>query len=158
VIFVTVGTHHLSFDRLLSFVDDLIKLKKIKEEVVIQSGTSTIRVTGAIQKATYDFNEFINLLKKARLVISHAGPATIYQSIVLAGKIPIVVPRLKKHGEHVSDHQLYFARELEKENKIYLSLSKKDLDQQLTNFKSQKVAWTKSTTINPRLKSFLDSI
>jgi len=103
VIFVTVGTHHLSFDRLLSFVDDLIKLKKIKEEVVIQSGTSTIRVTGAIQKATYDFNEFINLLKKARLVISHAGPATIYQSIVLAGKIPIVVPRLKKHGEHVSD-------------------------------------------------------
>ncbi|MBU0576829.1 hypothetical protein KJ654_04205 [Patescibacteria group bacterium] len=158
MIFVTVGTHHLPFDRLLLLINALIKQKKIKEKVIIQSGTATILVAGAVQKSNYNFNEFVSLLRKARIVISHAGPATIYQSIFLAGKKPIVIPRLKKYGEHVSDNQLYFAQELAKKNKIYLCLDKKELFYQVQSYQSGKITWGQSPSIVKKLKSFLDDL
>ena len=114
MIFVTVGTHHLPFNRLLQSIDKFIKERQIKEKVVIQSGTTSVVVAGAVQEISYDFKEFVSLLKKARIVVSHAGPATIFQCITLARKIPIVVPRLKEFGEHVGNHQLYFAKDLAK--------------------------------------------
>lgn len=36
--------------------------------------------------------------------------------VISKGKIPIVVPRLLEHGEHVNNHQLEFAREVKKKN------------------------------------------
>ncbi|MBO4860171.1 MAG: hypothetical protein J5530_01350, partial [Clostridia bacterium] len=41
----------------------------------------------------------------ARLVITHGGPSC-YIDVLENGKIPIVVPRCHKFGEHVDDHQL----------------------------------------------------
>jgi len=158
MIFVTVGTHHLPFNRLLLMIDELVGQKHINEKVIIQSGTTNIKVSGAVQKNAYDFNEFISLLKKARIVISHAGPATIYQCVVLAGKKPIIIPRLKKHGEHVSDHQLYFARELTKGNKIHLCLNKKELFHQVKSYRLQRTTWKQSQGIAKRLKKFLNDL
>ena len=38
MIFVTVGTHEQPFDRLLKCIDNMVKDKKITEEVIIQKG------------------------------------------------------------------------------------------------------------------------
>lgn len=158
MIFITVGTHHLPFNRLLKLVDNLIKEKQINEKVIIQSGTTNTIVAGAVQNPSYDYAEFISLLKKARIVISHAGPATIYQCIVLAGKKPIIIPRLKKYGEHVSDHQLYFAQELAKENKIYLCLNKKELIYQIKSYQPSIKYWKQPKNITKKLKKFINSL
>lgn len=112
MIFVTTGTHYLPFDRLMKMISAV--RDETQENIVIQSGSSEIRVRGATQQGYFPFNEIIEYLKKARLVISHAGPATIYQSLSIAGKIPLVVPRRKEYGEHVSNHQVFFAEYLEK--------------------------------------------
>lgn len=63
--------------------------------------------------------EFERYLKQARLIITHGGPATIYQSLYL-GRKPWVVPRMKRYHEHVNDHQLLFAQYLHKKHLIYL--------------------------------------
>jgi UDP-N-acetylglucosamine transferase subunit ALG13 len=41
MIFVTVGTHPQSFNRLLKAIDELVERGKIKEKVVMQIGHST---------------------------------------------------------------------------------------------------------------------
>jgi UDP-N-acetylglucosamine transferase subunit ALG13 len=158
MIFVTVGTHHLPFNRLLLQINDLIKQKIINEKVIIQAGNTKVVVKGALQKSTYNFNDFVALLKQARLIISHAGPATIYQSIVLAGKKPIIIPRLKKYGEHVSDHQLYFAQELAKENKIYLCLNKQDLVSKIKSYQPSKTYWKQPKNMTKKLKKFINTL
>src|SRR5262249_43281816 len=41
---------------------------------------------------------------------SHGGVTQL--SVVRLGKIPVVMPRLRKYGEHVNDHQVQLVREL----------------------------------------------
>lgn len=118
MIFVTTGTHYLPFDRLISMIS--AAGDKITEDIVIQSGSSGVRVRGATQADYFPFNKIIEYLKAARVVISHAGPATVFQSLFMAGKIPIVVPRRKEYGEHVSNHQVFFAEYLEKSGRAII--------------------------------------
>jgi UDP-N-acetylglucosamine transferase subunit ALG13 len=47
------------------------------------------------------------------VVISHAGVGAALTAL-RAGKHPILMPRLATHHEHVDDHQLQVARELER--------------------------------------------
>jgi len=39
---------------------------------------------------------------------------------VRAGKVPVIMPRRAHFGEHVDDHQLEFARELEAAGKVVM--------------------------------------
>ena len=45
------------------------------------------------------------------MVISHAGVGAAVTAIE-AGKCPVLVPRLSRHGEHIDDHQTQIADEL----------------------------------------------
>ena len=94
MIFVTVGTHHQPFTRLLRAARDL----DLAEQVQIQDTVLPPRNWDA-------------LVRGARLVVCHAGPATI-ESVVKMDKIPIVVPRRRLWREHVDDHQLHYARQI----------------------------------------------
>ncbi|MCZ6691450.1 MAG: glycosyltransferase [Planctomycetota bacterium] len=49
--------------------------------------------------------EFTERMESADLVISHVGIGTIRQAVRL-GKALVAVPRLKRYGEVVNDHQL----------------------------------------------------
>jgi UDP-N-acetylglucosamine transferase subunit ALG13 len=51
-------------------------------------------------------------MRRARAVVTHAGVGSVMTAL-LAQKRPIVVPRLRRHGEAVDDHQLGFARRLD---------------------------------------------
>ena len=109
MIFVTVGTHEQPFDRLNAYVDKLKKNGQITEEVVIQTGFSTYEPSYCTWQKLYPYDEMWRLVQEARIVITHGGPSSFIMPLQV-GKVPVVVPRQKKYGEHVNDHQLEFAK------------------------------------------------
>lgn len=111
MIFVTVGTHEQPFDRLIYHLDEWKRKKIIDEDIIMQTGYSTYIPMCCMWKAFFPYQEMIEYIKQARIVITHGGPASFIMPLQL-GKIPIVVPRRKKYGEHVNDHQYYFANEV----------------------------------------------
>ena len=104
MIFVTVGTDEHPFDRLLSAVASLSR----QEELYVQHGPSLVRPPGATSVDYVPFEEMVALTKRARVVISHAGVGSLLVALG-AGKRPVIMPRLRRAGEHVDDHQVLFA-------------------------------------------------
>ena len=106
MIFVTLGTQAYPFDRLLrglEAVDD--------EELVVQAGVSTFHPAGAVWFDYLEYPELREHVRRARVVVSHAGVGSV-MTTVAEGKRPVVVPRLHRYGEAVDDHQVPFARRL----------------------------------------------
>ena len=116
MIFVTVGTHEQPFDRLVRCVDELKRDGLIKEDVFIQTGYSAYEPQYCEWKAMVPFAEMDTFINSAHIVISHAGPSSFLAPLNV-GKIPVVVPRMKKFGEHVNDHQVKFARVVDERQK-----------------------------------------
>jgi UDP-N-acetylglucosamine transferase subunit ALG13 len=56
-------------------------------------------------------DKFQDLMEKCSLLITHGGVGTIISGLTKDKKV-IAVPRLKKYGEHVNDHQKEFCEEL----------------------------------------------
>ena len=110
MIFVTVGTHEQQFNRLVEFMDRWAM--QHDEEVIIQSGYSTYEPQNAKWSKLFRYNEMLNSVENARIVITHGGPSSFIMPLQF-GKTPIVVPRQYKYNEHVNDHQLKFCREVE---------------------------------------------
>lgn len=112
MIFVTVGTHEQQFDRLIRKIDELKANHIIKDDIIIQTGFSTYIPKHCEWQKMFGYQQMIQLVKDARIVITHGGPSSFITS-VQAGKIPVVVPRQKKFGEHVNDHQVDFCKTVE---------------------------------------------
>jgi UDP-N-acetylglucosamine transferase subunit ALG13 len=55
-------------------------------------------------------------------------------SVIYRGKVPVVVPRRKKYGEHVDDHQVYFTRKLEEKRKIIAVHDMQELEEKIRNY------------------------
>lgn len=109
MIFVTVGTHEQPFNRLVKFVDDMKGKGEIKEEVIIQTGYSTYEPKYCKWSKLFPYQEMIEMVEKARIIITHGGPSSFIMPLQI-GKTPIVVPRQKNFNEHVNNHQLDFAK------------------------------------------------
>lgn len=107
MIFVTVGTHEQQFNRLIRCVDELKRDGLLEEEVIMQIGYSTYIPKHCAWKRIYPYEEMSQLIDQAKIVITHGGPSS-FMAVLQAGKIPIVVPRQKKYGEHVNNHQVEF--------------------------------------------------
>jgi UDP-N-acetylglucosamine transferase subunit ALG13 len=105
MIFVTVGTNEARFDRLLHAVAAL----PAGEEIVVQYGASIVRPGNATLHDFMPFEQIVEHVRRARVVVTHAGVGSIIVSLS-NGKKPVVVPRLKLFGEAVDDHQLFFGR------------------------------------------------
>jgi UDP-N-acetylglucosamine transferase subunit ALG13 len=104
LIFVCLGTQEFQFDRLLQKVDELLSEKIIQEEVIAQVGYSCYKPSEFACTKFMKCDEFDEMLEKSSYVITHGGTGTIIKAL-RKGKKVIAVPRLKKHGEHVDDHQ-----------------------------------------------------
>lgn len=109
MIFVTVGTHEQPFNRLIETVDNLKKDGVITEEIIIQTGYSTYGPKYCKWKKLFPYQEMLQLVDKARIVITHGGPSSFIMPLQV-GKIPIVVPRRHEFDEHVNNHQVAFAK------------------------------------------------
>ena len=112
MIFVTVGTHHQPFGRLL---DGLGALPG--ESLVVQHGCGPAPPAVAYAVAFMPFDEMLRYFESCELVITHAGVGSIVAA-TRAGHVPIVVPRLKRFGEHVDDHQEQLTRALVASGKV----------------------------------------
>ena len=134
MIFVTVGTHEQQFNRLVEEVDKLKADGSIKEDVFIQTGFSTYEPKHCQWSKLISYKEMNNKIEEARIIITHGGPASFIAPLQI-GKIPIVVPRQEKYGEHVNDHQLEFAKNVEERNKNIIPVYDiKDLKEKILNY------------------------
>lgn len=119
MIFATVGTHEQPFDRLVKALDNLICKGKIQEEVLIQTGFSTYEPEYCQWSRMLPFSEMQACVQRARIVITHGGPASFMMPLQM-GKVPVVVPRQVRFGEHVNDHQVNFVRQLSEHTNLIL--------------------------------------
>lgn len=106
MIFVTVGTNEAPFDRLLVALPSFPG-----QEVLVQHGASSVRPEGATCVSSLPYEEVVGAMRRADVVITHAGVGSVLTALT-AGKRPVIVPRLKRFGEAVDDHQLEFARQM----------------------------------------------
>ena len=138
MIFVTVGTHEQPFDRLLKWIEKMVEDKIIDEEVIIQKGYTDYEPKHCKNFKLIGYEEMQKYIAEARIVITHGGPASFIAPLSI-GKIPIVVPRKKDYNEHVNNHQLEFAREVEVRMKnIIVAETEEKIIDSIVNY-SQKV-------------------
>ncbi len=148
MIFVTVGTHEQPFDRLLKCIDKMVEDKKIKEKVIIQKGYTEYEPKYCESYKLIGYDEMKGYIDKARIVITHGGPASFIAPLSI-GKIPIVVPRKKEFNEHVNNHQLDFAREVEKRmNNIIVAEDEEDIEEAIVNYDDKVEKMSNSITSN----------
>ena len=106
MILATLGTHPAR----MRGVEDALGAWSGRERVVLQAaadgapaGVECVGIVGP--------SRLHALLAEARLVVCHAGPATVFECWE-AGHRPMVVPRDPSRSEHVDDHQQRFMRRL----------------------------------------------
>jgi len=109
MILVTVGTHVDPFDRLVVAVERWSD--EHEERVVLQRGSSRVSTPSCEARDWMSPDELAGHLDVARVVVCHAGPATLFEAWD-RGHVPVVVPRDPAMGEHVDDHQIRFASRL----------------------------------------------
>ena len=151
MIFVTVGTHEQQFDRLLIYLDELKGANKIKDEIIMQIGFSTYIPQYCKWEKLIPYDEMLSNVTKARIVITHGGPASFILPLQM-GKIPIVVPRKAKYGEHVNNHQVEFCEMVarEKRNIIFLD-NLEDLENTIKNYEQIISNMTCDVTSNNKM-------
>lgn len=106
MIYVTLGTMYLGFDRLALAMDAIAQ--ETGEEVILQTGLSPLRPPHC---TCFDFKpreELLALQRAARVVVTHAGIGSVMEALSCARPL-LVVPRLRQHGEHNNDHQMDLA-------------------------------------------------
>ncbi len=103
------------FDRLIKEMDEIAG--RIDEEVIMQIGETTYEPKNARYFRFASKEEMDGLYDGARVVVCHAGVGSILTALE-HDKPVIAVPRRKKYSEHVDDHQLDIAGEMEKEGRI----------------------------------------
>ena len=115
MIVVTVGSSNFQFDRLVRGVEAI----ETDEELLVQHGPSSVRPKQAKCVPYLAFDELVEAVRNARVVITHAGVGSVLVA-QMNGKKPIVVPRLARYGEVVDDHQLHFAERLARDDAVTL--------------------------------------
>jgi UDP-N-acetylglucosamine transferase subunit ALG13 len=125
MIFVTVGTMHLDFARLINKMDAIAA--HTGERVVIQTGLSPTQPMSCEHFSFRARAEIQSLIAESRLVVSHAGIGSVIDT--LNAKRPlVVVPRLRRFGEHNNDHQLDLARAVDRRGWGRMVLDAQELD------------------------------
>jgi UDP-N-acetylglucosamine transferase subunit ALG13 len=118
-IFLTVGTDHHPFDRLVGWLDAWLQGGEGRVSCIAQIGPSRAPIHAHWTRyLTHD--DMRSLMNKASVVVTHAGAASV-QMAREAGHGPVVVPRRKEFGEAVDNHQLRFSRWLDSKGFAYVA-------------------------------------
>ena len=136
-ILVTVGFEKRSFDRLLQAVDECVEMKILPKELKIQTGHSKYIPKYGEYKRFRSPDDMKKAIERSDIIITHGGVGTVLTCFTFE-KIPIIFPRMRRFGEHVDDHQVEFARVMEKHYRAISVYSKEALFQALKDFESLK--------------------
>jgi UDP-N-acetylglucosamine transferase subunit ALG13 len=154
MIFVTVGTHYLGFERLIKKMDEISA--EIDEEVIAQIGSTNYQPKN-MEYFTFiqDEKKLLELYKDARVIVTHAGAGTLL-TISNYEKPVVIVPRLKKFNEHIDDHQLELTEVFKKKEEAEVVYDIKNLKIALKNPK--KINCKKNKKLVIFLKDLIRSI
>lgn len=155
MIFVTVGSHYEGFERLVKKMDEIAG--KIDEKVIMQIGYGRYKPKNAEYFDFKNYSEFRELIQKARVVVCHGGVGAIITALE-QGKPTIVVPRLKKYGEIIDNHQLEITGMLSKEGKIMAVYDIDQLEKVLENIGKKSIKIEKDRRLVNFLKDYLSSL
>jgi len=109
-VFVSVGTDHHRFDRLIGWMESWVPPAGVDIDVLVQHGFS--RTPDRLPaRAFLDAGELRSMVRSADVVVTQGGPGGIMDARRI-GIIPIVVARSSRLGEHVDDHQIAFVRHM----------------------------------------------
>jgi UDP-N-acetylglucosamine transferase subunit ALG13 len=108
MIVFTIGTSE-PFDRLVAVADAVAEA--CDERVLVQSGRTRCRLTRAEMVSFVPYDELLKLVTEARIVVTHAGAGSALLALG-QDKRPVLVPRLRRHGEAIDDHQVIFGERL----------------------------------------------
>jgi UDP-N-acetylglucosamine transferase subunit ALG13 len=122
--FVSVGNATQPFLRLLKAVETLAP--ELPQPVTLQHGNTPFQSDRCICVPFMDMEEFERKIAASSLLVLHAGAGAVVHSLS-CGKVPVIMPRREKYGEHIDDHQLEFARKLAEEGKVVLAEEADDL-------------------------------
>lgn len=125
MIFVTIGSSHFGFARLIVEVDRLAGLG-VLSDVIAQIGQTDYEPRHCVWQRFLTPAEIQTNLQKADFVICHAGCGTLEEGVRLHKKM-IVVPRLGRLKEAPDNHQLEIARPLAIYNRVLLAREIQDL-------------------------------
>lgn len=147
MIFVTLGANPHPFTRLARKVDEMVGNGEIMEEVIMQLGTTPYK-PAHIRNYKKFFEtgaggEHEKILHNCSIMISHAGLGNIMQARKFKKPI-IVVPRRKKYGEHIDDHQSEIARYMERRGMCIAVYDLKNLKEKIIEARRMKLKYGKS--------------
>jgi UDP-N-acetylglucosamine transferase subunit ALG13 len=127
--FVTVGNATQGFRRLLDAVEGLAaKDLRALKPIFIQTGHNVdFRPVHCRSTPFLSMEEFQQWMEQADLLITHGGAGTLLNALRL-GKLPVVMPRRYKYGEHVNDHQVQLVEVLAAEGWVVSVHEPEDLE------------------------------
>ena len=134
MIFLTVGTQ-FSFNRLVKEIDKAIELRLITEMVYGQIGKGAYQPYNFVTTATLKKALFDKYVRWASYIIGHAGMGTIITAME-NDKPLLVMPRQKKYGEVVNNHQIAIARKFEESGHILVAYNEQELSKKIEQLKT----------------------
>jgi UDP-N-acetylglucosamine transferase subunit ALG13 len=158
MIFLTVGTQ-FPFDRLVKAVDKAWRDVLADEEIFAQIGESSYEPVNFRATQRMDSELFEEYIHNCSAIISHSGMGTIEAALVNE-KPMLVMPRLKKFGEVVNDHQAAIAKRFESEGYLLAAYDENDIRKKLIELKTfvPKKRINSSDGVINRISQFLNSI
>lgn len=130
MIFVCVGSRNYQFDRLLKKMDELVAAGRLPDEVFAQIGQSNYEPENYKYERYVDTERFHKLQHEASVIISHGGTGALISALKM-GKQLVAVPRLKKYGEHIDDHQLQVCEAMEEEGYLRCARDMDELEEKI---------------------------
>lgn len=136
-------------------VKRIASLQQLQETIIFQYGSRPSDSTNPslLQYPYIPQDALLRYMKRARVIICHGGPGTIYQSLSF-GKIPWVLPRQRKYKEHLTDHQLSFCQFMKRRRLIRIITDKTPLPDLLQG----SLTITPIRRKNTHLIAYLDSL
>ena len=158
MIFLTVGTQ-FPFDRLVRAIDGLAGRDGFCSQIFAQIGNTSYKPTNFRAVSSIEKESFDKYVQDAEAIIGHAGMGTI--AMALAHSKPLLVmPRLKKYGEVVHDHQVDIAKEFEKLGHLLVAYNEDQLAQKIQQLKtfSPVPRENQAEVVADRIRQFLNSL
>ncbi len=129
MIFLAVGTQ-FGFDRLVKVVDEAIGRQLIQDTVFAQIGPGSYLPKRMEYVVSLEKERFDTVLNSCDAMISHAGMGNIALALKM-GKPLLVMPRLKRFGEVVNDHQVDTARKFEQLGHVLAAYDEEELAERI---------------------------
>lgn len=155
MIFVTVGTS-FGFDRLIRAVDQAVEQGLIQETIRAQIGDGRYLPRHFDYVTSIGKLEFDGNIRTASAVISHAGMGTLTAALEQCKPI-MVMPRLKRYGEVVNDHQVDIAEQFANNGHVLLARDERDLLRKIASLKGfvPKPRRGEASAVTNRISAFL---